>query len=141
MNSYMVQKTSLVSTRYWIFKITLSKYYGMYILRLYTMELKCLHINTSYSVTEVFLCLNMLKSIIEECLQYKCQHSLAQRSRGSVVGIATGYGLYDRGVAVRIPVGSRIFSFPRLPHRLWGSPNLLSNGYRGLFLGDKAARA
>jgi hypothetical protein len=27
-----------------------------------------------------------------------------------VVGIATGYGLDDRGVGVRVPVGSRIFS-------------------------------
>jgi hypothetical protein len=36
-------------------------------------------------------------------------------SRDSVVGIATGYGLDDRGVGVRIPVGSRIFSSPRGP--------------------------
>jgi ABC-type lipoprotein release transport system permease subunit len=28
---------------------------------------------------------------------------------GSVVGIATGYGMDDRGVGVRVPVGSRIF--------------------------------
>jgi hypothetical protein len=32
------------------------------------------------------------------------------RSRDSSVGIATGYGLDDRTVEVRIPVGSRIFS-------------------------------
>jgi hypothetical protein len=30
------------------------------------------------------------------------------RSQDSVVGIATGYGLDDRGVGVRVPVGSRI---------------------------------
>jgi hypothetical protein len=29
-------------------------------------------------------------------------------SWGSAVGIATGYGLDDRGVGVRVPVGSRI---------------------------------
>jgi hypothetical protein len=52
-------------------------------------------------------------------------------SRDSVVGIATGYGLDDRGVGVRVSVGSRIFSSPRRPDRLWGPPNLLSNGYRG----------
>jgi hypothetical protein len=53
------------------------------------------------------------------------------RSRSSVVGIATGYGLDDRGVGVRVPVGSRIFSSPNRPDRLSGLPNLLSNGYRG----------
>jgi hypothetical protein len=53
-------------------------------------------------------------------------------SRDSVVGIATGYGLDDRGVAIRVPVGSRILSSP-CPDRLWGPPNLLSNGNWGLF--------
>jgi hypothetical protein len=33
-------------------------------------------------------------------------------SGDSVVGIATSYGLDDRGVGVRVPVGSRIFSSP-----------------------------
>jgi hypothetical protein len=32
------------------------------------------------------------------------------RSRDSVVVIASSYGLDDRGVGVRIPIGSRIFS-------------------------------
>jgi hypothetical protein len=54
-------------------------------------------------------------------------------SRDSSVGIATGYGLDDRGVGVRVPVGSRIFSSPRRPHGVWGPPSLLSNGYWGLF--------
>jgi hypothetical protein len=36
-------------------------------------------------------------------------------NRDSSVGIATGYGLDDRGVGVRVPVGSRIFSSPRRP--------------------------
>jgi hypothetical protein len=47
--------------------------------------------------------------------------------RDSVVGIAIGYGLDDRGVGVRVPVGSRIFTSPRPPDRLWGPPNLLAN--------------
>jgi hypothetical protein len=48
------------------------------------------------------------------------------------VGIATGYGLNVRGVGVRVPVWSRMFSSPRRPYRLWGPPNLLSNVYRGV---------
>jgi hypothetical protein len=63
------------------------------------------------------------------------------RSRDSSVGIATGYWLDDRGVGVRVLLGSRIFTSPRRLDRLWGSPNLLSNGYRRLFPGGKAARA
>jgi hypothetical protein len=54
-------------------------------------------------------------------------------SRDSVVGIATSYGQDDRGVGVRVPVGSRIFCSPHRPDRLWTSPNFLFNGYRGLF--------
>jgi hypothetical protein len=54
-------------------------------------------------------------------------------NRDTIVGIATGYGLDDRGVGVRVPVGSRNFSSPRRPDRLLSRPNLLSNGHRGLF--------
>jgi hypothetical protein len=54
-------------------------------------------------------------------------------SQDSAVGIATGYGLDDRGIGVRVPVESRIFYSPRRPDRLLGPPNLLSNGYRELF--------
>jgi hypothetical protein len=39
-------------------------------------------------------------------------------SRDSPVGIATGYGLDDLGLGVRVPVGSRIFSSPNCPDRL-----------------------
>jgi hypothetical protein len=48
------------------------------------------------------------------------------------VGIATGYGLNDLGIGVRVSVGSRIFSFRRRPDWLWGPPSLLPHGYRGL---------
>jgi hypothetical protein len=54
-------------------------------------------------------------------------------NRHSVVDIATGYELDDRGVGVRVPVGSRIFSSLCLPDRLCGPPSLLFNGYRLLF--------
>jgi hypothetical protein len=36
------------------------------------------------------------------------------------IGIATGYGLDDRGVGIRDLVRSRIFSSPRHPDRFWG---------------------
>jgi hypothetical protein len=52
------------------------------------------------------------------------------RSWDSAVSIATGYGLDDQEVEVRVPVGSRIFTSPHHPDRLWGSPNLLYNGYQ-----------
>jgi hypothetical protein len=60
-------------------------------------------------------------------------------NRNSAVGIATGYGLDDRGFRVRVPLASRIFTSPWRPDRLWGPRNLLSNGYRRLFRGDEAA--
>jgi hypothetical protein len=59
--------------------------------------------------------------------------TLINKSRDSVVGIATGYGLDGQGVGVRVPVWARIFTSPCRPNRLWGPPNPLSNGYRGLF--------
>jgi hypothetical protein len=60
-------------------------------------------------------------------------YNVTYKSRDSAVGIATGYELDDRGVDVGMPVGSRLFTSPRRPDRLWGPPNLLSNGYRELF--------
>jgi hypothetical protein len=54
------------------------------------------------------------------------------------VDVATGCGLDDRGVGVPVPVGSRIFTSPRRPYRLWGPPSLLSSGYWGSFLGCEA---
>jgi hypothetical protein len=63
------------------------------------------------------------------------EHATTPRSWDSVVGIAIGYGLDGRGVGVRVPVGSRIFCTS--PNRLWGPPNLLSNGYGAPSLGVK----
>lgn len=56
----------------------------------------------------------------KECtIQKKTLHLLhAYDWRDSTVDIATTYGLDDRGVVVRGPVGSRIFCFPCRPDRL-----------------------
>jgi hypothetical protein len=53
--------------------------------------------------------------------------------RDSAFGIATGYGLDGRVVGVRVPVGARLYSFPRRRDRFWGPPSLLLNGYLGHF--------
>jgi hypothetical protein len=47
-------------------------------------------------------------------------------------GIATGYELNDRGMRVQVPAGRRILTSRDRPDRVWDSPSLLANGYRGL---------
>jgi hypothetical protein len=47
----MVHKT-LINTKYWTATIMRSKYYGMCVLRLYTMKWKCLRVNILYFITE-----------------------------------------------------------------------------------------
>jgi hypothetical protein len=54
-------------------------------------------------------------------------------SQDSGVGKAPGYGLDDREVGVRAPVGTRIFPSPCRPDRFWEPPSLLSNVYWGFF--------
>jgi hypothetical protein len=76
------------------------------------------------------MCTYRMKSIV---MQYFALLTYFLMSRGSVVDIATGYGLDDREVGVRIPVGSTIITSPYRPDQLWGPPNLLYNEYRGLF--------
>jgi hypothetical protein len=83
-----------------------------------------------------------LKPYVRLCWLVKANLSLNliyKGSHDSVVDIATGYGLDVRGVRVRVPVGSRIFSSPSRPGQLRGPPNLLSHLYRGSFPGGKAA--
>jgi hypothetical protein len=94
---------------------------------LYWTELLQEHLQSAFMFYRTFtLCSNILNAI-----------SNYTSSRDSAVGIATGYGLNDRGVRVPVSLGSRIFSSPRRLDRLWGPPNLLSNGYGGSFPGVK----
>jgi hypothetical protein len=67
----------------------------------------------------------IMNTVVLVCYQEKYCYVFC---RDSVVGIATSYLLDDRRVGVRVLVGSRIFSSPRGPDRLWGPRNLLSNG-------------
>jgi hypothetical protein len=56
-----------------------------------------------------------------------------ERNSSGAVGTATGYRLDNRGVGVRVRVGSTIFTSLYPPDQLWGPSSLLSNGYQGLF--------
>jgi hypothetical protein len=66
-----------------------------------------------------------------DLLSMKWTVSASTLVRGSAVGIAIGYGLDDRGVGVRVSIGSSIFTSPYRPGQLWDPHNLLSSGYRG----------
>jgi hypothetical protein len=55
----------------------------------------------------------------------------------TVVSIATGYGLDDRGVGVRVPVGTRIFTSSCHPDRLLDSHSILSEVPRKQQCGQK----
>jgi hypothetical protein len=70
-----------------------------------------------------------------------CHLDNTYQYRSRVVGIATGYGLNDWGIGVRVSLGSRILTSSYRPDRLWFylevSP--LYNGYRGFFPGGKMA--
>jgi hypothetical protein len=74
-------------------------------------------------------------------MPFKCRKSLyvTITSLDSAVGTVTGFGLDDRGVGVRVPVGSRIFTSPSRPDRLWDPPNVLFNEYSVIPPGVKAA--
>jgi hypothetical protein len=62
-------------------------------------------------------------------IKHELQHI---RSRGSAVSIATGYGLDDRGVDVRVQVGSRILSSQCRLDWFWGPSIFYPAGIAGL---------
>jgi hypothetical protein len=55
------------------------------------------------------------------------------------VGIATGYGLEDGGVGVRVPVRQEFLRFHFLQTGSGVHPTSYTMGTRGFFLGGKAA--
>jgi hypothetical protein len=69
--------------------------------------------------------MHSLYEIMRQFLNFKCLLLL------KAVGIATAYGLDDRGVGVRVQVELRNLISPSRSDRLWGLLNLLSKGYRG----------
>jgi hypothetical protein len=62
-------------------------------------------------------------------------------SRGSVVGIATGYGLDDQGVGVRVPIGSEFLLLHVVQTGSEAHPTSYPMGTGGSFPGGKAAGA
>jgi hypothetical protein len=62
-------------------------------------------------------------------------------SRDSVVGIATGYGLDDRGFGVQVPLGVRIVTSPLVQTGSGVHPTSYPMGTGGSFPGGKAAGA
>jgi hypothetical protein len=56
---------------------------------------------------------------------------------GSVVGTATGYGLGDRGIGVRVLVGSRIFFYKSYRPDVGFTPTSYSMVTEALFPGVK----
>jgi hypothetical protein len=66
---------------------------------------------------------------------------LPSRNRDSIVGIMTGYGLNDRGVGVRVPVGSRNSLLQVAQTGSGIDPTSYPMGTRGSIPGGKAAVA
>jgi hypothetical protein len=62
--------------------------------------------------------------------KYRFGIKIGKISWDSSVGIVMGYGLDDQ---VLIPGGDKTVSSPQHPDQLCSPPNLLSNGYQGLF--------
>jgi hypothetical protein len=76
---------------------------------------------------------------LNSLLSHYLENHKRQEKRAFI--LATSYGLDDREVGVQVPVGSRIFSFPNRPDRLWGPPISYPVRTGGSFPGGKAAGA
>jgi hypothetical protein len=90
----------------------------------------------------IIICCNVHEVISVSLVEtYFCEIITFMRSRDSVVGIATGYGLDDQGVGVRVPVGQE-FSILHVVQTGFGvHPTSYPMGTGGSFPGGKAAGA
>jgi hypothetical protein len=78
---------------------------------------------------------NQKLSITHQVNSRSCEevNTRTQGIRDSVVGIPTGCGLDDRGVGVRVPVGSRIFTCPIIQIGFGVHPTSYTMGTGGSF--------
>jgi hypothetical protein len=90
----------------------------------------CVTYSSSVIITLILILLLLISFLHSHSTSF-IQTSTSVQSRDSAVRIATGYGLDDEGVGVRVPMWARIFTSPFRPDRLWGPFRLLSNGYNG----------
>jgi hypothetical protein len=109
---------SLLDVRFWAWRCHMKQY------RLPSQKhyfLKAMH-EINHKLLNIY---KMLPEVPELCWKtylltlynsYNMNRKYLIRSWDSVVGIATGYKLDDRGVGVWVPVGSRIFSKSSRPH-------------------------
>jgi hypothetical protein len=79
--------------------------------------------NTFYKHRFAYFC-----SSLSQDNQYIWTYNFRLVPPGLLLGIATDYGLNDRGASFRAQKGLRIFSFPRCLDRLWGASNLVYTG-------------
>lgn len=64
-----------------------------------------------------------IRNKASQLCQAFCYLSYIQICQDSTDSVVTGYILDDRVIGVQVSVGSRMFSFPRHPNRLWGPPS------------------
>jgi hypothetical protein len=90
---------------------------------------------------DIFMFVGVTETVCSHSNKSWCRWVLSFWNCDSAVGIAIAYGLDAGGVGVRDPVGSRIFSSPHRPDRLWAHQASYQMGTGGSFPGGKAARA
>jgi hypothetical protein len=80
-------------------------------------------VNNAFSILIFYKWLSIaVKCVSEFCVfrhSYFC-HFIKTGAGIVQFGVVTGYRLNDRGVRVRVSIGSRIFSSPQHPDQLWG---------------------